>query len=109
MSMDAVLIVVSTLPDREHALELAQALVEQRLAACVNVLSECTSVYHWKDTLETDSEVPVLIKTREDLYPQVEAAIRASHPYELPEIIALKPAGGLPAYFEWVLQETAAR
>jgi periplasmic divalent cation tolerance protein len=108
MAMDSVLIVVSTLPDREHALELAQALVERRLAACVNVLSECTSVYRWKGTLETDNEVPVLIKTRDDLYPQVEAAIRASHPYELPEIIAFKPAGGLPAYFEWVLQETAA-
>lgn len=109
MSMDAVLIVVSTLPDREHALELAQALVEQKLAACVNVLAECTSVYHWKGALETASEIPVLIKTREDLYPQVEAAIQLSHPYELPEILAFKPSGGLPAYFEWVLQETGAR
>ena len=90
--------ILSNLPDRERALRLAAALVEERLAACVNVLGECTSVYRWQGAVETASEVPVLIKTRESLYPRVEETIRRLHPYEVPEVIALRLSGGLPAY-----------
>jgi periplasmic divalent cation tolerance protein len=99
--------VITNLPDRESALRIADALVEGRLAACVNVLGECTSVYRWKGALERAAEVPVLIKTRAELYPGVEQTIRALHPYELPEIIAVPIALGLPAYLEWVAAETA--
>jgi periplasmic divalent cation tolerance protein len=106
--MDAVLLVLSNLPDREHALRLATALVEARLAACVNVLGECSSVYRWRGAVETASEVPVLIKTRESLYSRLEDAIRGFHPYEVPEIIALRPSAGLPAYLQWVLEESGS-
>ncbi len=102
---DAV-IVLTNLPDREAALKLAQALVEKRLAACVNVLAECTSVYRWKEAIETTQEVPLLIKTRAALYPEVEAAIRRHHPYELPEIVAVPMVRGFPGYLEWVVAET---
>ena len=69
-------------------------------------MSECMSIYRWKGAVETASEVPVLIKTRAALYPDVEAFIRAHHPYELPEVIALPVNAGLASYLAWVAEET---
>ena len=100
------LVVFSNLPDRDAALALARALVERRLAACVNVLAQCTSVYRWQGTTETAPEVPVLIKTTAERYPALEQAIRELHPYELPEIVAVPIRGGLPGYLQWVAAET---
>ena len=105
--MDAIL-VITNLPDREAALAVAERLVTERLAACVNVLGECTSVYRWKGELERAAEVTLLVKTRAALYPRVEAAIRGLHPYELPEIVAVPISAGLPGYLEWIAAETAA-
>jgi periplasmic divalent cation tolerance protein len=102
------LLVFTNLPDRESALRLAQALVEQRFAACVNVLGGCTSVYRWRGAIETAEEVPVLIKTRACHYGTVERAICEQHPYEVPEIIAVPVAQGLPAYLDWLASETLA-
>jgi periplasmic divalent cation tolerance protein len=102
------LLVFTHLPDKESALTLARALVERRLAACVNVLGAATSVYRWRQAVETAHEVPVLIKTRRPLYAEVEATIREIHSYELPEIIAVPIERGLPRYLEWVLAETSA-
>lgn len=104
--MDEVVVVLTNLPDRAAALKLAQELVARRLAACVNVLADCTSVYRWKGTVENATEVPVLIKTRAALYAEVEAAIGKLHPYELPEIIAVPVVRGLDDYLEWVAGET---
>jgi periplasmic divalent cation tolerance protein len=104
--MDDVIVVISNLPDRATALKLAQALVERRLAACVNVLGECVSVYRWKGEIENAGEVPVLIKTRAARYEEVEAAIREIHPYELPEIIAVPATRGLEEYLQWVAHES---
>ena len=106
--MEPVLLILSNLPDRERALKLAAALVEERLAACVNVLGECTSLYRWRGAVETASEVPVLIKTRESLYARVEETIRKLHPYAVPEVIALRLSDGLPAYLQWVLEESGS-
>jgi periplasmic divalent cation tolerance protein len=100
------LIVITNAPDRDVALRIAHALVERKLAACVNVLAECTSVYRWKGKLETATEVPLLIKTRAAIYAQVEAAIRSLHPYELPEIVAVPIGHGSPDYLEWVNAQT---
>lgn len=111
MTVDAdegALIVLTSLPSREIATGLAQALVERRLAACVNMLAECTSVYRWQGAIETAQEVPLLIKTRAALYAAVEAAIREFHPYELPEIVAVTVQRGLPRYLEWIAAETVA-
>src|SRR3954464_15577239 len=98
--MDA-LLVISNLPDRASADKLARVVVDGRLAACVNVLSPCRSVYRWKGKIEDAEEFPVLIKTTRERYAALEAAIRNNHPYELPEIVALPLAGGLPAYLDW--------
>lgn len=105
--MNDAVIVFTNLPDREAAVKLANELVTKKLAACVNVLSECTSVYRWKDTVENAREVPVLIKTRAARYAEVEAAIRGLHPYELPEIIAVPVVRGFDDYLRWVADETS--
>jgi periplasmic divalent cation tolerance protein len=106
-SDDALIAVLTNVPDQATALALAKLLTEERLAACVNVLAACTSIYRWKGAIERAEEIPVVIKTRAALYGQVEAAIRRLHPYELPEIIAVPLAHGLPAYLQWVAAETA--
>ena len=100
------LLVLTNLPDRASAEKLAALLIEQRLAACVNVLSPCISMYRWQGQVQRDEEYPMLIKTAQDRYADLEAAIRASHPYELPEIVAVPINGGLPAYLQWVESET---
>jgi periplasmic divalent cation tolerance protein len=100
------LLVLTNLPDRESAEKLATALIEQRLAACVNVLAPCSSIYRWQGEIKRDEEHPLLIKTAEDRYAELEASIRANHPYELPEIIAVSISRGLPAYLQWVDSET---
>ncbi len=103
---EALVVVLTHLPDRTAALELARELIARRLAACVNVLAECTSVYRWQGKVENATEVPVLIKTRAALYPEVETAISELHPYELPEIIAVPVGCGLADYLDWVSSET---
>lgn len=101
------LLVLTNLPDRASAVKLAQRLVEDRLAACVNVLGGCTSVYRWRGAVEQADEVPVLIKTRAARYDALEAAIRELHPYEVPEVIAVPLARGLSEYLDWVAEQTA--
>jgi len=103
--MDAVL-VITNLPDREAARRLAEKLVEDRLAACVNILAPCESVYRWQGRIETTQEVPLLIKTLGVHYGKLEKTIRQYHPYELPEIIAVPLAAVLPTYLEWLGTET---
>ena len=98
---------MSTLPDRASAEKLAHVLIEQQLAACVNILPGVTSVYRWQDKVESANETMVLIKTTMARYPALEAAIKAQHPYELPEIVAVPLNAGLPAYLEWVNTETS--
>ena len=100
------LLVITTCPDAAVAEDLARSLVEDRLAACVNILAPCRSIYRWQGQVETAAEVPLLIKTGAECYPALEAALRERHPYEVPEIIALPVAAGLPAYLGWVAAET---
>ena len=100
------LLVLTNLPDRAAAERLADALIGGRLAACVNILAPCRSVYRWQDAVQHDEEHPVLIKTTEARYAELEQAIRANHPYELPEIVAVPIERGLPAYLEWLAAET---
>jgi len=107
MRLDA-LIVITNLPDRDAALALARRLVEARVAACVNVLAGCTSVYRWQEAIEQAEEVTLVIKSTTERYPALESAIRSHHPYELPEIVAVPIERGLPAYLQWVADETAA-
>jgi periplasmic divalent cation tolerance protein len=101
--MDAeFLLILCTCPDDGTATAVATALVEERLAACVNRIPGVRSRYRWQEHVETDDEVLLLIKTRAALYPEVERAIRELHPYENPEVIALDVATGARAYLDWL-------
>lgn len=104
--MDAILI-ITNLPDSNSAEILARRLVEERLAACVNILPACTSVYHWQGKVETAQEIPVFIKTTQQRYDAIEKTIKAMHPYELPEIIIVPLAGGSSDFLDWLATETA--
>lgn len=107
--MSGVLLVITTLPDRTSGERIARALVAAGVAACVNILGECSSLYTWQGKIEHASEVPLLIKTTRDAYPRLENLLRQLHPYELPEIVALPVSVGLHAYLNWVIQETPDR
>ncbi len=100
-------LVITTLPDEASARNLAQTLVETRLAACVNVLGACRSVYRWRGTVAEADEIPLLIKTRSERYAELEALLCSRHPYAVPEIIALPIERGLPAYLAWLDESTA--
>ncbi len=102
------LLVHTQLPDAASAQALATLLLEQRLAACVSILASVRSLYRWQGKLEISEEVPLLIKTVAARYAEVEALIKAQHPYELPEIIATPITLGLPGYLAWLETETAA-
>ncbi len=104
--MPRAIVVLTTLPEYPEALKLAEGLVGARLAACVNILPLMTSVYEWKGRLEKGQEHLLLIKTSPECYPALEACIRRSHPYELPEIITLPVESGLEAYLEWIGRQT---
>ena len=102
------LLVLTNCPDEATANAIALALVEEKFAACVNILPRVQSVYRWQGAVESASEIPLLIKSTVGRYAELEAAIRARHPYDMPEIIALPITQGLPADLNWVATETAA-
>ena len=104
--MAETLLILTNAPDTESAERIARHLVENRLAACVNRLAPCGSVYRWQGAVEEATETPLLIKTTAARYPEVEAAIRSMHPYELPEVVAVRVERGLPAYLDWIVRET---
>ena len=100
------LLALTQLPDAAAARALADHLIEARLAACVSIMAPCHSVYRWQGNLEQAEEVPLLIKTSAERYEALEAAIRARHPYELPEIVAVPIERGLAGYLAWIASET---
>jgi len=100
------LIVITNCPDEETANAIALAVVEEQLAACVNILPRVQSIYRWQGSVESAAEIPLLIKATTRNYPALEARIKSLHPYDVPEIIALPIARGLPAYLNWVAAET---
>lgn len=96
------LLVLCTCPDKAVGQQLARQLVESRLAACVNVLPELTSIYTWEEKLETATEVLLLIKTTEEVYQKLEIFLAKAHPYDCPEIIAIPIKQGLTGYLKWI-------
>ena len=95
-----------TAPDARCAETLARALVDERLAACVNVVPGVRSFYRWEGAVQEDSELLLVAKTRQDLAEALAARVKELHPYELPEVLALNAAGGSPAYLDWIRTET---
>ncbi len=101
-------LVITTLPDQAAAEQLAKRLVETGLAACVNIGAPMTSIYRWDGDLQHGTEVMLTIKTTNQRYPQLEAAIVDGHPYELPELIAIPITAGLPDYLAWIEKCTSS-
>ena len=96
---------MTTCPDPEIGRKLADGLLENRLAACVQALP-IHSAYRWKGAIQREPEILMLIKTTAALYPEVEAFIRAGHSYEVPEIVWLPIAAGFEKYLRWIGEET---
>jgi periplasmic divalent cation tolerance protein len=97
-------LVLCTCPAGESAQSLAESLVKERLATCVNIVPGLVSVYAWQGVVESSQEALLLVKTERRAYPGLEARLRELHPYELPEIIALDIERGLPDYLNWISQ-----
>ena len=102
----AAILVLVTLPDREAAGQLAQALIRDRFAACVSIGAPVESIYHWRGKVETAKEVPVTIKTTRNRYAAVEKIIRTVHSYQLPEIVVVPVIDGFKPYLDWIAAET---
>ena len=100
------LLIITHCPDEETANAIALALVESRRAACVNILPRMQSIYRWQGAVESATEVPLFIKATAGNYAAVETLIRERHPYDVPEIIALPVTAGLPAYLNWIAEES---
>ena len=98
----ACLLVLSNFPNSDAAKTAANALVKEKLAACVNLIPGVTSIYEWNETIECESETTALIKTTEATFPALKQRLLTLHPYELPEIIALPIQAGLEGYLSWV-------
>ena len=96
------LLVQTSCPDNDSAIALAQRIIKGKMAACVNVLPSVTSIYEWKDEIKQDSEILLLIKTTKSRYTDLQTLICESHPYELPEVIAVPISDGLPEFLSWI-------
>lgn len=101
-------LVVSNVPDETVAARIAHALVDERLAACVNVFAACRSVYRWQGAIETADEITLLVKTTRARHHECVRRLAALHPYDVPEIVTLAPEQVWPAYAQWAADETAA-
>jgi periplasmic divalent cation tolerance protein len=100
-------VVLVTSPDKDTSSKIARALVERRLAACVNIIPKLRSIYMWKGQLCDDTEELLVIKTRTARLDELTAAVKDLHPYEVPECIALPIEAGSYDYLEWLAKETA--
>lgn len=105
--METAIVVLSTCPDSRVAGRIAKALVDERLAACVNEIPGLTSTYRWEGRVHRDAEVLLLIKTTQDQWPALETRLKELHPYELPELIVLPVCGVNAAYLDWLRQNAA--
>jgi periplasmic divalent cation tolerance protein len=103
----AVQVTLVTAPDAETAARIARALVEERLAACVNLVPGVRSIYRFEGRVHDESEVLLIVKARAERAAALETRVRALHPYEVPEVLHLAAAGGSAAYLAWVLEESA--
>lgn len=104
--MEQTILVLTNVPDEALARSMAQALVEQRLVACVNIMPAVASVYRWEGRVAHADEVMLIIKTTQSCYAAVESAIVESHPYDVPEVVAVPVTAGLPGYMQWVATQT---
>ena len=107
MKNDKIILILASVPDKQTANNLASMLVQERLAACVNIMPEVISYYRWEGKINTDSELLLLIKTQSSKFEPVKEYILKKHPYDLPEIIAIPLTDGFSGYLDWVKKETS--
>jgi len=107
VSKDSYAIVFVTTANEEDAAAIGRALVEERLAACANLVGPIRSIYRWRDAVEDASKHLLLIKTRASLFPALQARVKQLHPYEVPEIVAVEIKQGSPQYLDWIRESTA--
>ena len=100
-------VVLITAPDSETGVRLARSLVDERLAACVNLVPGVRSVYRWEGSVRDDAEVLLVVKTRADRLEALAARVGELHPYDVPEVLALPAVGGSEAYLAWVREESS--
>ena len=103
------MVVLLTGPTAEVLRAIAGSLVEERLAACVNVLPGATSIYRWEEAVEESEEALAIVKTTADRLGSLETRVRELHPYELPEILAIEPDGGSSVYLNWIRESVTIR
>jgi periplasmic divalent cation tolerance protein len=106
--METIRVVYISIP-REEAKEMAKGIVENRLAACINILPKIESYFWWDETVQFDEESLLIVKTTQDRFPELMQYVRDNHPYELPEIIGLPLVAAFPDYVKWVKEETQPR
>ena len=106
MNKSNVILILITVPDEKTADSIATMLVDEKLAACVNVVPGLTSYYHWQDRLNKDSEFLLLVKTSPNLFEIIRETVLKLHPYDLPEIIALDISTGFQDYIDWIISQT---
>lgn len=106
MNTNNILVILSTCPDADTAARIGRTLVEESLAACVNVVPGIRSIYLWRGEAQDEPEALMIMKTTADKLPGLKKRLLALHPYELPEVVALSAAGGHDAYFDWVAAAT---
>jgi periplasmic divalent cation tolerance protein len=107
VNMGHYIVCLVTIGDMEKAIQIARLLVEKKLAACANIIPEIRSIYFWKGQVCDDTERLMIIKTRDELYEDLEKTVKELHPYEVPEIVCLRLDRGLPDYLRWIDDCTA--
>lgn len=105
--MSELVVILCTAPDEPTARQLARSLVEEHLAACVNVIPGMRSFYRWRGKIEAEAEVQLIIKTRADRFDELAEWIAANHPYDVPEIIALPAGRASDEYVAWAMKQTS--
>ena len=100
------IIVLVTCPDKENANKISSSLIEKKLAACVNTITNVESIFRWKGKIEKSSENLLIIKSKKRLLKKLITDVQQNHPYQLPEILALPIIGGSKAYIDWLNNET---
>jgi periplasmic divalent cation tolerance protein len=101
--MESIRLVLCSFPDLDSARQIGTLLVERQLAACVNLLPGAESIYHWQGKVESAQEVLALFKTSAEAWPELEEALAQAHPYEVPEIIAIRPDAVAGPYRDWLM------
>lgn len=107
VNMSVYVVCLVTIDDIDKAAHIARMLVEKRLVACVNIISDIRSIYSWQGRVCDEKEYLMIMKTRQDLFPNLQAAVKELHPYEVPEIIALPIHQGYPNYLRWIDESTS--